>query len=275
MSVGTFTQPDHTTQDGSTYKTAINNAIMALAPVGQAFAPREKAIPVMTVRLDAGRIFDGDTLRTNAPQTSPLIVAPVSQDRIDRVVIDAITGIVEVVTGTEAASPIAPAIPSGKLPVARVYLTPATTSITNDLITDERALLTGAGASSPVCPWRVGDILQTVREVLPGVPEDPEEQWPGTTWALWGSGRMPVGFDGAQTEFDAVGETGGAKTHTHTTPDHQHDAFIISGLSGTEFHSVDPGANGIQENNNNGGGTTGSSSNLPPYIVCYFWRRTS
>lgn len=52
-------------------------------------------------------------------------------------------------------------------------------------------------------------------------------------------GRVMCGFDSAQTEFDAVGETGGAKTftlttaqlpahthtgpsHTHTTSDHQH-----------------------------------------------------
>ena len=38
-------------------------------------------------------------------------------------------------------------------------------------------------------------------------------------------GRVPVGLDSAQTEFDALGETGGAKTHTLTTaemPSHTH-----------------------------------------------------
>jgi microcystin-dependent protein len=38
-------------------------------------------------------------------------------------------------------------------------------------------------------------------------------------------GRIPVGLDSAQTEFDALGETGGAKTHTLTTaemPSHTH-----------------------------------------------------
>jgi microcystin-dependent protein len=43
-------------------------------------------------------------------------------------------------------------------------------------------------------------------------------------------GRVPVGLDGSQTEFDALGETGGAKTHTLTStemPVHGH------GFSGT------------------------------------------
>jgi microcystin-dependent protein len=38
-------------------------------------------------------------------------------------------------------------------------------------------------------------------------------------------GRVPVGFDSSQTEFDTLGETGGAKTHTLTTaemPSHTH-----------------------------------------------------
>jgi microcystin-dependent protein len=40
-------------------------------------------------------------------------------------------------------------------------------------------------------------------------------------------GRVPVGLDSAQTEFDVRGETGGAKTHTLTTaqmPVHNHTA---------------------------------------------------
>jgi microcystin-dependent protein len=40
------------------------------------------------------------------------------------------------------------------------------------------------------------------------------------------SGRVPVGRDAGQTEFDVLGETGGTKTHTLVTgeiPAHQHD----------------------------------------------------
>lgn len=46
------------------------------------------------------------------------------------------------------------------------------------------------------------------------------------TWVLWGAGRVPVGVDTTQTEFNTVQKTGGAKTanisHTHTVPTHNH-----------------------------------------------------
>ncbi|MEE8560300.1 MAG: hypothetical protein V3S88_06285, partial [Alphaproteobacteria bacterium] len=47
---------------------------------------------------------------------------------------------VSVVTGTEDASPVAPAIPAGKVPVAQVALVVSQTTILNSDITDERAL---------------------------------------------------------------------------------------------------------------------------------------
>ena len=56
---------------------------------------------------------------------------------------------IAVVTGTEAASPTVPAIPTDKLPVAQVRLETTTTAITNADITDERALnLLGLGKAA-------------------------------------------------------------------------------------------------------------------------------
>lgn len=45
-------------------------------------------------------------------------------------------------------------------------------------------------------------------------------------------GRIPLGRDDAQTEFDTLGETGGSKTHTHTNP--------ASGISGAHTHQINP-----------------------------------
>ncbi len=45
------------------------------------------------------------------------------------------------------------------------------------------------------------------------------------TWTAFGVGRMLVGLDSGQTEFDALGETGGEKVHTLTSsemPAHTH-----------------------------------------------------
>lgn len=57
-------------------------------------------------------------------------------------------------------------------------------------------------------------------------------------------GRVPVGLDSAQTEFDARGETGGAKTHTLTTaemPVHTHTQNSHSHGTGSHGHSASTG----------------------------------
>jgi microcystin-dependent protein len=57
-------------------------------------------------------------------------------------------------------------------------------------------------------------------------------------------GRIPVGRDSAQTEFDVLGETGGAKTHTLTSaqiPNHNHTGTVDP--SGSHAHTaLDAGA---------------------------------
>lgn len=45
-------------------------------------------------------------------------------------------------------------------------------------------------------------------------------------------GKVPVGYDSSQTEFDTIGESGGAKTHTLTEaqiPAHTHGARLTNG----------------------------------------------
>ena len=59
-------------------------------------------------------------------------------------------------------------------------------------------------------------------------------------------GRIPVGRDSAQTEFDVLGEAGGAKTHTlttaempshtHTTPNHSHTFSATTNSTGSHSH---------------------------------------
>lgn len=137
MTAATFVQPNRTTDSGSVYPANIDAAIRVLARLGQAFAPHEQSTPDMTVRVDAGFLFDG-AMSEIAAQSTGTLVAPVSNPRIDRVVIDPTTGAVSVVTGTEAASPAAPAVPEGLLPLCQVLLATSTTAIANSIITDER-----------------------------------------------------------------------------------------------------------------------------------------
>jgi hypothetical protein len=84
-------------------------------------------------------------------------------------------------------------------------------------------------------------------------------------------GRVPVGQDISQTEFDSIGETGGAKTHTLTTaeiPAHSHPIVSLksSTAGGTNVSRVSGGTTAnVNTSNNTGGG--GSHNNLQPYQV--------
>jgi hypothetical protein len=133
-----FTQPDSTTQTAAIYPTSIDAATSVFARFGDNFAPRAQAIPDMTVALDPGHLMNGQTLIEQPSQNTAAVTVPATNPRIDRVVIDNLTGAALVVTGVEAVSPVAPAIPLGKSPLAKMLLTPSTASITDDILTDER-----------------------------------------------------------------------------------------------------------------------------------------
>ena len=101
------------------------------------------------------------------------------------------------------------------------------------------------------------------------------------TWAAFGAGRVMVGIDSTDTDFDAAEETGGAKTHTLTVnelPAHNHNQ--PSGiLPAPNSNDVDvTGGNGRTLGNNVTTDNTGGGqahNNLQPYIVVYMWKRTA
>ena len=103
------------------------------------------------------------------------------------------------------------------------------------------------------------------------------------TWAAFGAGRVLVGIDSSDTDFDGAEETGGSKTHALTTGElAAHNHAVGSNDSGTG----PGGAAGNQEHVRDAGvgngpatptSTTGSGTahnNVQPYIVVYMWQRT-
>ena len=121
---------------------------------------------------------------------------------------------------------------------------------------------------------------------------NPSELFGFGTWQAWGAGRVPVGVDASQTEFNAVEKTGGEKAHALTInemPSHTHeisyrpigdpsdDPFALfkseGGITGT-YNS--PGTELSQdalEAKAAGGGQ--AHNNLQPYITCYMCKRTA
>lgn len=85
-------------------------------------------------------------------------------------------------------------------------------------------------------------------------------------------GRVAVGRDAAQVEFDVLGEKAGAKTHTLSAtemPSHTHKTGISTtlafGTAGGGYSAVVGFAQSNADTSSAGGG--GAHNNLQPYIV--------
>lgn len=124
----------------------------------------------------------------------------------------------------------------------------------------------------------------------------------GGTWELFGAGRMTVGIDAGDADFNTAGETGGSKEmqkHKHDgatkegktytsvmrivagTPDIGAAPNHLPGIPGKAsgyqdigFGNGFPGSlhNHIFETNETG---TGNAGNMSPYIVVYRYRKVA
>ncbi|MEA5465266.1 phage baseplate protein [Leptothoe sp. PORK10 BA2] len=121
------------------------------------------------------------------------------------------------------------------------------------------------------------------------------------TWVSFGEGRCLMGYDVSQTEFNAGGKTGGAKTvalvasqngaHIHDVTDPGHAHIKASTFSTAGGASADPnlwpvslsifGGGPIATSPNftgvsvNSSGSGNPHQNLAPYVTVYYWRRTA
>ena len=99
----------------------------------------------------------------------------------------------------------------------------------------------------------------------------------GGTWIAWGSGRVPVGVDTSQAEFNTVEATGGSmylQSHTHSA-----GILVDNQVTGGARYYFNPGGatNGTNFSYSLNVDSTGlgDSGNLQPYITCYMWKRTA
>ena len=139
-------QPLTPVVDAETVYTALlSGDVAVLARIAAAYTVNESQPQAMTVMVGAGAAFRSGNVVEVPVRTSPTMVAPASNPRIDRIVLNPQTDAILIVSGSEAASPVAPPVPAGYLPLARITLIPGITVITNAVITDERVPIASAG----------------------------------------------------------------------------------------------------------------------------------
>lgn len=145
-------------------------------------------------------------------------------------------------------------------------------------------ILTSTGPSTPpqfVPPVVVVNNSWPIDSIFIGaIPTNPSIMLGFGTWIPFATGRVLVGFDITQPEFDTAGEMGGEKEHTLTLPEipsHSHtQAFTTNPTVGSEgsMGSDGPSDEGfVGETQVSGGGL--AHNNLQPYIVVFMWKRTA
>ena len=104
----------------------------------------------------------------------------------------------------------------------------------------------------------------------------------GGTWERFGNGRVLVGVDENDSDFNTSIKTGGEKTHTLTIgeiPSHSHRQNVTANSGGTalrrDWSSDGDGRIYDQGVNTESTGGGGAHNNLQPYITVYMWRRTA
>lgn len=123
--------------------------------------------------------------------------------------------------------------------------------------------------------YPVGSVYETMDSSF-----DPNEKWGGTWERI--KGRVLIGVDENDSDFNIAEKTGGEKTHTLVVselPQHTHANYAKrtnitinnSGNTHVTCHSSNSGA--IVGNNIGRTGEGVAHNNLQPYITCFIWKR--
>ncbi|MDB4344672.1 hypothetical protein OAA39_00460 [bacterium] len=177
---------------------------------------------------------------------------------------------------------------TGNAATATTTATPRAFSVSGDVATSAGVDFDGSGAVDLAVAitdtlwdkiYPVGSIYATTEASF-----DPNTSFYGT-WSEYAAGRVLVGQDTGDTDFDTINETGGAKTHTlivDEMPSHQHNSNVMSedtrayigDTYALSHKGLDIGSHGTQapKTSNTGGGQ--AHNNLQPYTVVKYWRRT-
>lgn len=134
----------------------------------------------------------------------------------------------------------------------------------------------GPPGSIAAC-WPIGSVFLSV------VPTNPATLLNfSSTWVAIAAGRMLVGFDAGDVDFNADEKTGGAKTVTldlTMIPSHSHTIPVgATDDTAAPFDRADAGTNASGANATTATGTAGGGAahnNMPPWFTVHAWKRTA
>jgi microcystin-dependent protein len=264
-----------------------------------------------------------DTLVSQSPDPTAIGAAPLSHDHDDRYYTDAqvdalIQGVSAGATawgsigGTLAEQLDLAAALAAKVPTDDPSLTDARTPTAHDhdaryyTEAEVDALIAAVPGGTPAFP--VGSVFIAV------VSTDPATLLGYGTWTTFGAGRVLVGLNAGDADFDTAEKTGGAKTHTLSTaemPTHTHtqDAHghlvtdpghthltqrYPTATGGSSGFTIDTSMSGTPADNtlptkaattgisvgdatatNQSTGGGSAHNNLQPFITVFMWKRVS
>lgn len=197
--------------------------------------------------------------------------------------------------GSGGANPLRIHDPTDKTKWASFNLSGLTTE-TERVITlpDKDGTLAMTSDISASSAWPIGSVFISV------VSTNPNTLLGFGTWSAIAAGRVLVGLDSGDTDFNVAEETGGAKTvassgtnaaeasHTHSVTSNVtvgNHATVSPGVAGAAVPSLDaasaahsvtnnPVTSGVGSSHTHGF-TGNSTSVVQPYFVVYMWKRTA
>lgn len=126
------------------------------------------------------------------------------------------------------------------------------------------------------------DILYPIGAIYQSTVNTDPSSFMGGTWERFGNGRVLVGVDEADSDFNAPNKTGGTKTHKLTAAEMAHSHFqterFDSDYSIGNGHKFTIGESVASDTIKTSGVvdvTSQAHNNLQPYITVYMWRRTA
>lgn len=148
----------------------------------------------------------------------------------------------------------------------------------------------------------IGNFMYPIGSIYMSTSSESPSSLFGGTWEPWGSGRVPVGIDSSDSNFNSVEKTGGSANAILVSHNHRPKSYNATGSESEEYlfsthlnntgsvvqRRVDGGATTDpyaltataigdlgQDSHTTTEGEDGTNKNLQPYITCYMWKRTA